>query len=468
MTSNDNFTGQFSVTTDPATGKVTYQFDKGDSVSEAKEYILLLQQLGQLPMNANAFDIMGHEHPSPQQLLDARLEVKASKSGGIWLSDLAQAFGDEMLKTNAWGTPNTWTQTYGPILRDFREIVSRSKRTITRQDGMEEAIWDIPASELAEEHIQTYCDAMWKFPMNAGSMKDIADAKQALNTGREPQARSNAFKKIRMVGTFLKWAYKKKKILQELDELLPVEKIDKKRDRGNDGYQPYTDKELKLIFERPTYPDGSIGWKFWTPLLALYTGARANEIAQLLVTDFVTTSGGINCIVILDLEDDIDDDDPLPAPDEKPKKSVKTAASRRWVPIHPKLVELGFLNYVEHIKGKGEARLFPELTYDPRNGYGRKVSRDFAQVTKTLGIWVKRKKVFHSFRGTLNGRLLRLGMSQELRDYALGHTNDSMNVQHYAKRVEDRPYEAILEWLSKVDFGLDHKAWEPKIKLPEL
>lgn len=142
MSNNDNFTGQFSVTTDPATGKVTYQFDKGDSVSEAKEYIMLLQQLGQLPMNANAFDIMGHEHPTPQQLLDARLEVKAVKPGGIWLSDLAQAFGDEMLKTNAWKTPNTWTQTYRPILRDFRDIVSRSKRTITHPDGREEAIWD--------------------------------------------------------------------------------------------------------------------------------------------------------------------------------------------------------------------------------------------------------------------------------------------------------------------------------------
>ncbi|QDX80733.1 hypothetical protein B9N43_05420 [Denitratisoma sp. DHT3] len=34
---------------------------------------------------------------------------------------------------------------------------------------------------------------------------------------------------------------------QEPDKLLPVEKIDKKRDRGSDGYPPFADKELKLM-----------------------------------------------------------------------------------------------------------------------------------------------------------------------------------------------------------------------------
>ena len=42
-----------------------------------------------------------------------------------------------------------------------------------------------------------------------------------------------------------------------------------------------------------------------------------------------------------------------------------------------------------------------------------------------------------------------------------------MNVQHYGKLLEDRPYEILLEWLTKVDFGLEHKRWIDNVELPE-
>ena len=76
--------------------------------------------------------------------------------------------------------------------------------------------------------------------------------------------------------------------------------------------------------------------------------------------------------------------------------------------------------------------------------------------------------MFHLVRGTLTGRILQLDMPQELRELILGHSNDSMNVQHYGKQLEDRPYEILLEWLTKVDFGLEHKLWVGNVELPEL
>ena len=238
--------------------------------------------------------------------------------------------------------------------------------------------------------------------------------------------------------------------------------MDKKRDKSKEGYQPWTDHELKLIFERPTYPM-TTDWKFWTPLLGLYTGARANELAQLLVSD-VITAGNIPCFAITDLDDEDDEDVPL----NTHKKNVKNASSRRWVPIHPKLIEIGFLRFVEDLKTRGETQIFPSLPFVKESGYGRKVSRFFAESTKKLGIWSARKKVFHSFRGTFNGRLMKLGMPQELREMVLGHSNDSMNVQHYGKRLEDRPYEILLDWITKVDFGIEHKRWIDNVELPEL
>lgn len=462
MNPKDNYNGQFLVERG-ADGSIQYKFEEGDTAEKVREYIQLLQATGQLPIDANSLQ-RSVVVPSDSEMRELRIEAKSQKAGGIWLSELIQAYADEKLATNEW-TENTWRQTYRPLLRDFRELVSKSKRIITNKDGIEQDIWDIQASELEEQHIQTYTSAMFKFPKNYGSMKGLEDAKQALNAGLPTQSRENAFKKMRMVKTFLTWSYKRKKLSEQLDILLPTEKKDKKRDKSKDGYQPWTDSELKQIFERENYP--AEGFKFWTPLIALYTGARANEIAQLLVSDIKQVSG-IQCISIMDLDDDVDDDEPVATPDDKPIKSLKTAASRRLVPIHPKLIEVGFLKFVEHQKEQGEKRLFPELNYSDVGGYGRNVSRNFAEVTKRLGIWVERKKVFHSFRSTFNGRLMKLGTSQELREFLLGHANDSMNVQAYGKQIEDRPYEKLYEEVKKVDFGLTHKVWEPAMQLPSL
>lgn len=466
---DDSYNGQFYVGVDKNTGDVRIQFEKGDDPNEVKEHLMMMQAIGMLPKHASVVDTMGID-PTPAERLAVKMEYQAQKPGGMWLSDLIQNFATEKLQTKKWND-NTWTQTYQPLLRDFRELVSKSKREITNKDGTTEDIWDIPAYELSEDHISRYVDAMWRFPANYGSMKSLKDAKQALNSGLEAQSFENAQKKIRMTRTFLLWAYKKRKLSEDLATSLPSETKDKKRDKSKDGYQPWTDPELKKIFERSNYP--ADGYRYWTPLLALYTGGRANEIAQLQAYDVFKTSEGVDVISIMDDPyTDVDDDEPL---DDKPVntksvniKSVKTAASRRWVPIHPKLIEAGFLDFVAYMKGKGEVRLFPELSYYKKGGYGRTPSRNFAEVTKKLKLWVRRKKVFHSFRTTFNSRLMKMGTSLELREFILGHSSDSINVQAYGKQIEDRPYHLLQQEVNKVDFGLTHKKWEMKLELPEL
>lgn len=463
---DDSYNGQFYVGVDKNTGDVRIQFEKGDDPNEVKEHLMMMQAIGMLPKHASVVDTMGID-PTPAERLAVKMEYQAQKPGGMWLSDLIEAFAAEKLQTKKWSTPVTWTQTYKPLLRDFRELVSKSKREITNKDGTTEDIWDIPAYELSEDHISRYVEAMWRFPANYGSMKNLSDAKQALNSGLEAQSFDNAQKKIRMTKTFLIWAYKKKKLSEDLATSLPSETRDKKRDKSQDGYQPWTEPELKKIFERKNYPTD--GFMYWTPLIALYTGGRCNEVAQLQVTDVFKTPDGIDVISIMDDPyTDVDDDEPLGKSLGVNIKSVKTASSRRWVPVHDKLKEAGFLDFVEHMRNQGEVRLFPNLPYNEKGGYGRTPSRKFAEVTKALKIWVKRKKVFHSFRSTFNSRLMKLGIPLERREFVLGHSSDSVNVQAYGKLVEDRPYQLLLEDVNKVDFGLTHKKWEKTLKLPPI
>src|SRR6202007_280907 len=90
----------------------------------------------------------------------------------------------------------------------------------------------------------------------------------------------------------------------------------------------------------------------WGVLIAFYTGARLNEIAQ-LQTDDIVQQNGIWCFSFSDSGE---------------TQRLKNKSSRRVIPIHSKLIELGFLNYVKKI---GKGRLFPELSFHPKDGYGR-------------------------------------------------------------------------------------------------
>jgi site-specific recombinase XerD len=94
----------------------------------------------------------------------------------------------------------------------------------------------------------------------------------------------------------------------------------------------------------------------WGALIGLYTGARLNEIAQLHLAD-VRIVDGILCF-------DINADGAT--------KKLKNKWSKRVVPVHPRLTELGFYSYLEKIQSDhANTRLFPQLTYTTSDGYGR-------------------------------------------------------------------------------------------------
>lgn len=65
------------------------------------------------------------------------------------------------------------------------------------------------------------------------------------------------------------------------------------------------------------------------PLLGAYSGARLSEICQLRVED-ITEANGIWCMKIM-----------------PEAGSLKTLGSERVVPLHPAVIEAGFLQFVQ-------------------------------------------------------------------------------------------------------------------------
>jgi hypothetical protein len=96
----------------------------------------------------------------------------------------------------------------------------------------------------------------------------------------------------------------------------------------------------------------------------LFTGARENEICQLHLLDIYQHEE--TGIWVFDINED---------ESQTTKKSVKKGEHARFVPIHPKLIDLGLLDFVEALKQHNGVRLFEDLPYRGKNKYADKFQR---------------------------------------------------------------------------------------------
>jgi integrase len=153
----------------------------------------------------------------------------------------------------------------------------------------------------------------------------------------------------------------------------------------------------------------------WATLIAMYTGARLNEVCQLTVED-IRKHDGILCF-------DIND--------EGDEKSLKTLSSIRTVPVHPDLLDLGLLEYREQIKGEGHQRLFPNLVWHWKDRWGRQVGRWFNErFAKELGI-KSDVLTFHSLRHTMVTALSRSGIDEPIIQSIVGHKREGITQGYF-------------------------------------
>lgn len=187
--------------------------------------------------------------------------------------------------------------------------------------------------------------------------------------------------------------------------------------RANEERQAFSDDDLAKLFGSAEYVRGrhKHPYQYWVPLIALYTGARLNEICQLYLCDLDESNG----IKILRITAD------------GGRKRLKTKAARRSIPLHSELLRLGLLNYADSLGQQGQDRLFPELT-EGRDGYGRAASKWFAAYASRCGVDAP-GKVFHSFRHTFIDRLKQAEVPKEKIAALVGHEDESMTFGRYGK-----------------------------------
>lgn len=176
-----------------------------------------------------------------------------------------------------------------------------------------------------------------------------------------------------------------------------------------ESYEPFTVEELGKIFapgpylKRMKLPDFH-----WGPLIAAFTGARAEEIASLKVEQIYPVKG----IWIIDIT------------------KGKTVNAVRRVPLHDKLLALGLVEYRNAIRDAGHAQLFPHLA-DGKNGFKKNMCRMFGTHLDSPVVDIKDPlKVFHSFRHTVVTALTNAGVNDGLKKALVGHDIDSRESAH--------------------------------------
>ena len=170
-------------------------------------------------------------------------------------------------------------------------------------------------------------------------------------------------------------------------------------------------------------------WRYWLPLLGRSTGARLEELCQLRVDDFIEQQG-IPCIRI---------------DDSREGQNLKNSSSRRMLPLHPALIDLGLLQHIESVRSTGADRLFSELEA-VRGKLGHAPSKWFGRYKTKLGVTDSRK-TFHSFRHTLIDELRNAGVQDSLIKRIAGHEDGAVTFSVYGSRS---PLKAMAEALNHI------------------
>ncbi len=218
--------------------------------------------------------------------------------------------------------------------------------------------------------------------------------------------------------SFFEWAMKNGHVQINL---FAGTRVGKSNSKGLPKRQAYKPEALKAVYLEVT--ENGLGLvkaesHKWATLIAMFTGARLNEVCQLEVAD-IQQQDGIWFFHLIDEGDS--------------NKKFKSAAALRKVPVHDELVRLGLLEYRARMQAQRKPRMFPEYTHCKKNGYGRALGRWFnATLTPALGI-KSSQHVFHGLRHTMVTRLAQAGVAEPIYQSIVGHERQGVTQQVYMR-----------------------------------
>lgn len=322
-----------------------------------------------------------------------------------------------------------------------------SKTIAEYQDCMQRLIFvigDVPATQVSKATIHSFRVTLGQLPKGRWKPGLTVDTlRLQVEQGGAPTMQLPTIrKKLAALSTIFKFACDRLEAIGD-DPVAASGVLRDLRSAINKGAlhqeapeRGYTQAELVSIFSSPLFQGA---WApqhadygqalYWLPLLMAYTGARREEVAQLLVSDVEQdTLSDTWCIAI--------------RPGEG--KSLKTASSRRRVPLHDDLLALGLLHYRDTLPADG--RLFPQLKLH-KDGLGHAVGKTWDKYLQEVVRLQTAAMPSHGFRHAFKTLCREVGIPKEVHDWLTGHAASNVG-DTYGKAPISRMAEELKKYPS--------------------
>ncbi|WP_172125386.1 site-specific integrase [Devosia sp. 919] len=290
---------------------------------------------------------------------------------------------------------------------------------------------DFPVTRLDKKAAREWKALLMEYPLKAAEIgifkgmgiKEIVAANARLETPKKIIVAKTVNRYIAAFSAFCNWLVAHDYLTANpfIDMYLSV-------DKTKTNVRPFTDEERKVLFASPLFHccKSDAKWhvvgghkirdhRYWLPHVMMYSGARPGEIAQLLVDDVRQMHG----VWVMHITDEGDEE-----------KSLKTKGSFRIVPVHSKLVEMGFIEHVERQRVAGERRVFPEAERNARGHIASAFEKKFGTYLIKLGLKEGRGLTLYSFRHGFSDAMRQAGFMDEEFGFLMGHSKFSMTARY--------------------------------------
>lgn len=232
------------------------------------------------------------------------------------------------------------------------------------------------------------------------------------------QAKTIRDAKLAPIRAILQWAVDNRRLASNPAERIVIDV----KTKPSEARRSFTDVEAAIVLKAALAETDPV--RRWVPWLCAYSGARVAEICQLRAEDIVQIDG-YSCLKI----------DPEAGP-------LKTRSSERAVPLHPALIESGFLEFVATVKSGPLFASLPPNRFGSRGGNGTKI---LGRWVRALGLTDARLAPNHSWRHRLKTLGRRHGLAPDIVDAITGHGRKTV-----ADTYGEFPMEALYRELVKI------------------
>lgn len=344
------------------------------------------------------------------------------------------------------------------------DALSRSDRKSVRVDKLYEQYCQRtgirPHSILADQTVIPYVQNLFGHTKMSDMTRDLAFAVKSRIPGllstfvsatgtRKRISAKRAARIFKTINAFFVWAMKQGNI-----DFNPFDNMELDVEVTEPNVVPYSLEELKILFESPQFFDDFVcdrGYRYWVCVIALFSGMRLSEIAQLEVKDVILAKDGryyFNICKRSNVKGHI--------------KRVKNAHSERVVPVSKRIIELGFPEYLETLKKARQNLLFPDISIDSKTHYtaSGNMSLKFSQYRRAV-LKNDKEQIFHSLRHNvvtlLKQKKFPLSDIQEF----VGHAHGNITFDLYG---EPQDAETMIALADALDFDVTFPHWEDRLQ----